>query len=214
MTKGNLRAARAAGFTLIELLAVIVIIGILAAFLVPKLAEVVRAVDVSVTKVTAQKIGAALAELSDDTGDFAPSTLATDLGVPANPENLGAEALYVALMAEGKPGFGVLEEHLGNTDEDSLTKRPPGFNVNSAMELVDQWGNPYAYFHWRDYGREDAYVTLAPKTGERIVSIARAQKDAQTQRYHQPRGFQLISAGFDGEFGTEDDVFGFQVKKE
>jgi prepilin-type N-terminal cleavage/methylation domain-containing protein len=206
------KRARRGGFTLIELLAVIVILGILAAFLVPKLVEVVRAVDVSVTKLTAQKIGAALSELSDDTGDWAASTLPTDMGAPANAENLGAEALYLALMAENRPGFGVLEEHLANTDEDSFGKRPPGFESSSAQELIDQWGNPYAYFHWRDYGREDSYVTLHPESGEKLVSIARALKDPQTQRYYQPRSYQLLSAGPDGEFGTEDDVASFQVK--
>ena len=55
---------------------------------------------------------------------------------------------------------------------------------------------------------------LTTETGERIDSIARALKDDATQRYHQPRGFQLISAGLDGEFGTEDDVPGFQVRKD
>lgn len=214
MGRTAVRRGRTSGFTLIELLAVVVIIGILAFFLVPKLTEVAGAVDVKVTKITAQKIGAALSELSDDTGDWAPSSLPSDLGAPPNGENLGAEALCVALMAEGKPGFGVLEEHLGNTDEDSFGKRPPGFERNTAFELCDQWGNPYAYFHWRDYGREDPYVTLVPATGERLVSTVRAWKDESTGRYHQPRGFQLISAGTDGEFGTEDDVPGFAVKKD
>ncbi|MCC7012535.1 MAG: type II secretion system protein [Planctomycetes bacterium] len=207
------RSARRAGFTLIELLAVIVILGILSYFLFTNLTGVLGQVDVSVSKVTAQHISLALGELTDDTGDFAPSALPVELGTPPNMENLGAEALYVALCADGKPGFGKFDDHLGNTDDDALGRKAPGFEVATLFEICDQWGNPFAYFHWRDYGREDKYATLQPDSGERLVSGARAQKNPETGNYFEPRGFQLISAGADGEFGTDDDIFNFKRAK-
>jgi hypothetical protein len=32
----------------------------------------------------------------------------------------------------------------------------------------------------------------------------------KTKSYHQPRGYQAISAGRDGLFGTEDDIGNFE----
>jgi prepilin-type N-terminal cleavage/methylation domain-containing protein len=205
---------RSSGFTLIELLAVIIILSILAFFLLTNLTDVLGTTDVQVTKITAQKISAALHELANDNGDFAPSSLPSDLGAPPNMDNLGSESLYVALLADGKPGFGLFDENISNTDDDALARRAPGFEVPTLFELCDRWGNPFAYFHWRDYGREDKYQTLNPETGEAMVSNARAQKNPDTGQYFEPRAFQLISAGPDGEFGTEDDIANFKIKKE
>lgn len=211
---GALAARRASGFTLIELLAVIIIIGILAYFLIPTLTGVLRTVDVQVTKVTAQSVTLALNQVSNDTGDFAPSSLPADLGTAPNLENLGIEALYLSICGADKPGFGKFDDHLSNSDDDALARRPAGFEVSTLSEICDQWGNPFAYFHWRDYGREDAYVTISPDTSERLVTNARAVKNPETGNYFEPRGFQLISAGPDGKFGEgDDDVYNFKSKK-
>ena len=48
---------------------------------------------------------------------------------------------------------------LVNSDGDPLAKTPTGFESADLCELEDEWGNPIAYFHHRDYGRDDAYVT-------------------------------------------------------
>jgi len=117
---------RSSGFTLIELLAVIIILSILAFFLLTNLTDVLGTTDVQVTKITAQKISAALHELANDNGDFAPSSLPSDLGAPPNMDNLGSESLYVALLADGKPGFGLFDENISNTDDDALARRRRG----------------------------------------------------------------------------------------
>jgi prepilin-type N-terminal cleavage/methylation domain-containing protein len=194
------------GFTLIELLAVIVILSVLAYFLVTNLGGASKLMDIEVTRTKGQQIVLAISEHEDDTGDYPRSNFGGDWGDPPNNTNLGSECLYLALCAEKAAGDGKFDEFLGNVDNDSMGRRVNGFSSLSLFELCDQWGNPYAYFHNRDYAREDQYLTLDPATGETITSTARALKNPKTQRYFEPRGFQLISAGPDGEFGTEDDV--------
>lgn len=194
------------GFTLIELLAVIVILAILAAFLATNLKNASDTMDVQVTRVNGLKIKAAIDEHIDDTGDAPRSSFIAEWGEPPNNSNLGAECLYLSICAENASGFGLFDEMLCNGDGDQTAKRVPGFEALTLFELGDQWGNPYAYFHHRDYSREDQYETVEPETGEPVTSRASAMKNPDTGRYYEPRGFQLISAGPDGEFGTDDDV--------
>jgi len=194
------------GFTLIELLAVIVILSVLAYFLVTNLSGASKLMDIEITRTNGTKIAIAISEHVEDTGDYPRSNFGGEWGDPPDNTNLGSECLYLTLCAEKGAGYGEFDEMLGNLDNDQMARRINGFNALALFELCDQWGNPYAYFHNRDYAREDQYVTLDPATGESITSTARALKNAKTQRYYEPRGFQLISAGPDGEFGTEDDV--------
>jgi prepilin-type N-terminal cleavage/methylation domain-containing protein len=203
---GNGRASE--GFTLIELLAVLIIISILAYFLVTNIRGARESVEVGTTRNLLKQIGTALHEFDNQTGDFPPSQFPSEWGSPPNATNVGAECVYLSLCAEKGIGFGTLDkpEQLVNTDGDSLTKRMKGFERSDLFELCDAWDNPIAYFHHRDYDREDLYVTNDPQTGEPIQSTARAHRNEKTGRWLEPQAFQLISAGPDGQFGNADDI--------
>jgi prepilin-type N-terminal cleavage/methylation domain-containing protein len=204
-----------AGFTLIELLAVIIILSILAYFLITNVTGAQKSTQASLTRARATQLGGAISWLVDDQGDAPRSSLPAELGLPPNNDNLGSECLYLALCADGAPGSGKFEDAFSNTDGDSLAKRPEGFEVTTLFELCDLWGNPYAYFHHKDYGREDRYVTITQE-GETVTSSVRALKNPKTGRYYEARGYQLISAGLDGVFGPDaegevDDIYSFKV---
>ena len=55
-----------------------------------------------------------------------------------------------------------------------------------------------------------AYVTLDPATGTDLRSIPQALRDSATGRFYKFREYQLISAGPDALFGTEDDINTFE----
>lgn len=198
-----------AGFTLIELLAVIVILSILAWALVSNLGDATKSVEANATRVDMQEIGLALAEYNDDKGDFPRSKFTAEQGTPPNDVNIGSECLYLVLCAENAPGYETFDELLVNTDSDQLPRRITGFQVATLFELSDRWDNPIAYFHHSDYGREDLYATI-DKDGERIETVVRALKNDKLGRHYEPLSFQLISAGVDGTFGTEDDITSFK----
>ncbi len=198
------------GFTLIEVLAVIVILSILAALLMTQLGGARDTAEEGATKTILLKIKGALEEHSQDAGDFPRSSPGQDLGAMPNDTNVGAEMLYLALCKERGAGAGTLDRALVNVDEDKLIARPAGFEVSDLFELEDAWHNPIAYIHNLDYGREFQYVSSLPETGETHHAVVKAKKNQQTGRWHEPRGYQLISAGLDGQFGTEDDLHSFQ----
>jgi prepilin-type N-terminal cleavage/methylation domain-containing protein len=198
------------GFSLIELLAVLVIISILAYFLVVSMGGAREVVEVGLTRSRIAELGTMLSAWTDEQGDYPLSTFEAGYGAAPNALNLGAECLYLALCAEGRDGQGVLDEQLENTDGDRLSARVAGFESLELFEISDDWGNPIAYQHHRDYGRKDLYLTLDPDTGEELESVVEAAKSSKTRRYHQPQGFQLVSAGPDGHFGTDDDITNFK----
>jgi prepilin-type N-terminal cleavage/methylation domain-containing protein len=202
-------ALRGRGFTLIELLAVLLILSVLAWLLVTNVGGAREVVEAGLTRTRLAEIEAMLSAWADEHGDYPSSTPSSELGAP-NGHNLGSECLYLALCAEGEDGMGVLDEELANTDGDKLAQPPKGFESRELFEIGDDWGNPIAYQHHRDYGRRDTYVSHDPETGEAIESLLVAEKSASTRRYHEPRGFQLVSAGPDGRFGSDDDIRNFE----
>ena len=64
-----------------------------------------------------------------------------------------------------------------------------------------------------DYGRADEYVTLDNETGVEMSAIVKAHMSPKTQGYHNPRSYQLISAGQDGIFGNDDDITNFDRER-
>lgn len=208
---GGARATQSsAGFTLIEMIAVLMILSILAYYLVTNVSGAHELVEEGLTRAQLAEIDAMLNEYADEHGDFPLGTQLPGGGGPPNTSNLGSEALYLALCAEGAPGFGVLDDDLSNTDGDRTPKRLKGFESTELFEVCDAWGNPIAYLHHREYDRTDVYHSFEEVTGEEVDGTVRARKNGKTKRFHQPRDFQLISAGVDGLFGTEDDITNFK----
>ena len=208
-----MRSEGRAGFTLIELLAVLVIIGILIAILIPRLGKAGEVAEEQATRVFITQIDAAINEYEVQFGDYPSSRFLEEWGTPPNPVNLGAETLVLGLWSPKWGGTTLPADRLVNFDEDSGKKALATFPKLDLFELRDEWKNPIAYFHRRDYGRRDAYVTEHPTTGEPIESAAVAQKDDVTGLYRNANRYQLISAGLDGEFGTTDDIGNWEKQK-
>jgi len=189
------------GFTLIELLAVIVILGLLIVFLMPMIRGALESSKEQQARIVLQGISAAISEYENDKGDYPASSWKDEWGSPPNTTNIGAEALVIQLFGS-KWQSRLNEDQLTNTDGDESKKALARFPKPTLFELQDPWGNPIAYSHRRDYDHAQTYAMAAPP-GE---STFKAHMNAQTGQYWNPKGFQLVSAGPDGEFGTKDDI--------
>ena len=202
------------GFTLIELLAVILILGILASLLLVSLGDATEGAERGKTEHRLAELETVLADYFNEFGDYPPSSFSGEQGIANDGTNVGAEALVVALWSKGWDAgghLGDLAHELENVDQDQSPAALTDFASRELFEIPDAWGNPIAYLHHRDYGgTARAYVTLDPSTGEEIHGQARALRDEKLGRFYQHASFQLLSAGPDGQFGTEDDLASFQ----
>lgn len=199
--------AAGAGFTLIEMLAVLVILSILMVVLLTQFTDIFGSAKVRLTSASMANIALAIDAYEHEHGDYPPSSFPPAWGPPPNTLNLGIEALVVALHSKGaKAGGGAFEDLLVNTDADNSKTRLTDFNTTELFELRDEWGNPFAYLHRADYGATQSYLTLSPDTGEELESTFRAHPNTKTGGFMRPDRYQLVSAGPDGRFGSEDDV--------
>jgi len=201
-----------AGFSLIEILSVIVILSILMVFLVPNLIGQGDVVKAQTTSAFLQEISVALGEYNDEFGSYPSSDFKTKWGISPNPVNKGGEALVLQLWSTEWGGTGLTTELFDNSDGDSAKNNivDPDVIANGAlMELTDSFGNPIAYIHRKQYGEKFLYVTYDEDTGEPVESEVTAYKNSKTGTFFQPRKFQLVSAGIDCLFGTEDDITNF-----
>jgi len=195
------------------MLAVLVILAILMAVLIPRLGKAGEMAEEKMTRVYLAELDAAIGEYEQQFGDYPTSRFLEEWGPPPNPSNLGAETLVLCLWSPKWGGTNLTADRVVNLDEDAGKKALATFPKPDLFELRDEWGNPIAYFHRRDYGRRDPYLTESPTTGEPIESTVTAQKDGVTGLYRNPNRYQLISAGLDGEFGTPDDLGNWEKPK-
>lgn len=207
------RATRRAGFTLLEMLAVIVIVAILMVVLLPRLLGTQKTAQENLAKAFLVQLGGAISEYEQKFGDYPPSTWPDGKWGPApNDTNVGAEALVQGLWSSEWGGTNLDENDLCNTDDDE-SKRPLGRLASSKLlEIKDAWDNPIAYVHRRDYAKPTTYVTIDGETGEVVESRVGGVLNPATKTYYRSTTFQLVSAGADGRFGTEDDLTNWQAQ--
>lgn len=200
------RAARA-GFTLIEIMAVILILGILMWVLLPRLLGTAETARLQLTRARITTIESAITnEYQAHFGDFPPSSWPDTFGAAPNATNVGAEVLVQSLWSRDYGGTSLPDDMFCNVDEDDLKKPVSRLPALALLEFKDAWDNPIAYIHRRDYEKQLAYITHDSETGEAVESNITGQRSGQTKAFHSMNKFQLISAGADGRFGTDDDI--------
>ena len=212
--RSNSPGARRAGFTLIEMMAVMVILAILVTFLALRLGGAAETSKASLTKTYFGELSGAISAFETESGNYPPSTWKSEWGPTPNKTNLGGEILCLTMWAKGGKNGGLSEDKLCNTDEDEAKKSLTTHGNNDLFELGDEWDNPIAYFHRHNYDREDPYRTRDNKTGTWTDSMVKALINPKTGNHFNPRTFQLISAGEDGLFGTDDDLTNFRRDRE
>ena len=209
------------GFTLIELIVVMAIIAALAGIGMVAIPAMKRSADRKTTEAVLMQIAAAIEAYAADpsNGDFPPTSLDSDtmpgVGTRRNDTNMGIESLMICLRRPGAANRFEVEdvpwpdaELNYDDDKTQVGLTDLGRQDRDLWELVDKWGTPVAYFHHRDYDRVEVR-NLGRIRGEVNTIKAKPWKDARG-RWYRRNGFQIISAGPDGEFNTDDDVTNFQ----
>lgn len=198
--------ARRAGFTLLELMVVIAIIGILMAALLVGGGSLFRDAKKNDTRNRLNTLSTLINEYRTIEGDYPDDRLPA--GVSGGNVNGNAEALFVAFWDAEYSGELPNEAWLGNTDSDTASRSITRLPDRQLFELVDAWGNPIVYFDSLHY--DSVAVTMAGFDGVEGGMLSEQQvvaaKSDKTGAFLAPTGFQLISAGADGEFGTDDDL--------
>lgn len=209
---GMLRSAQA-GFTLIELMAVMVILGMLAFFLLRGAMGAEETVRVNSTRGYLKQLSALIDNHETDAGDYPPSSFPRTLDPKPSATNMGGEMLVISLWPkDGLRASAPDEDRLINSDGDQTSQSHTMFTAATSFELADDWGNPIAYFHRRDYDEPCTYVTLDEEGYEEETRV-RALMNPVTGDAYNKTSFQLLSSGLDGIFGTDDDLGNFKIQE-
>jgi general secretion pathway protein G len=198
-------ASHRAGFTILELMVVMVIIGILMAAFVFSGASIFRDAVVRRAQTQMTQLSAMLEEFRQIENIFPDDRLSRSIAT--NVHNSGSEALFLAFFDQGYSGRLPNQDWLVNTDNDVARKSVTRLPNRDLFEIGDPWGNPVVYFYSLHY--EDVQTVIAGADGFMEEQNVRAARNETTGAFVAPTGFQLISAGQDGEFGTEDDLLSY-----
>jgi prepilin-type N-terminal cleavage/methylation domain-containing protein len=211
LTRPVARAAGRSAFTLVEMLAVLVIITILFTFVINKVMRGEDIVRVENTRQFIQQLSAIISEYEQERGDYPPSTFPSKMETKPSGENQGAEMLFLSLFSKDRSAREIDENRLANTDGDRAKNSLSSFTSTDVFEIVDDWQNPIAYTHRRDYGKSRPYVTFDGNTGEPHDALLKGRVSPKTGDPFNKSTFQLLSAGPDGIFETEDDIGNFST---
>ena len=199
------------GFTLIEILAVLAVLTLLMSISVLVFKggdDKARRAD---TMARFGSLESLIATFLHEHGDYPPDRfrrLKTKIKA-GNDVNEGIEACLAALYSKDHPTGGTInDEYLGNTDGDSTTTDFHRYGSNQLVELLDGWGNPVVYLHNSSYEDGAAVVRMGDAAHVQDAFVE-ARRSTVTGVWAKPDKYQLISAGPDSVFGTDDDVTNF-----
>ncbi|MCI0651141.1 MAG: type II secretion system GspH family protein [Planctomycetes bacterium] len=222
------RRTAAGGFTLVEVLVVIGIIVLLAGIAMPALNLARKHSMKKVARTDMNAIAVAVGAYESDFGDFPPSSLEFledgKFSYTGNGVNAGIESLVACLTTRRKGGPYLderfrNEQALANTDKDALVDSALKEHLDSELlegsdelwELIDPFGNPLVYVHFRDY-TAGSFEILGGKDGAFKKIMATPARSEALGTFHNSTSFQIWSLGPDGknEDGGGDDLGSWQ----